>query len=99
MILRVKEILKERGMTIQELADQIQVHRVTLSNSINGNPTLEILQKIAAVFNLSMSELFFDEVQPKTSKVPTKRPEKYYKTQTNRTLKEIIRRIESENKD
>lgn len=58
MDLRIKEIIKERHITIQELADRIGINRVTLSNSINGNPTVETLQKIATALNVEVWELF-----------------------------------------
>lgn len=63
MDLRIKEIIKEKGLTIQEVADKIGVNRVTLSNSINGNPTVETLNKIAGVIGCPVTELF---EQPKT---------------------------------
>ena len=43
-ILKVKEILRDKGMTINDLANVMGINRVTLSNFINGNPTLETLQ-------------------------------------------------------
>lgn len=58
MNLRIKEIIKEKHITIQDLADAIGINRVTLSNSINGNPTVETLQKIATALNVEVWELF-----------------------------------------
>ena len=58
MELRIKELIKEKGTTIQNIADLIGVNRVTLSNSINGNPTLETLEKIANALGVPGAELF-----------------------------------------
>lgn len=58
MNLRIKEVIKERGLSIQELADKIGINRVTLSNSINGNPTVETLNKIADAVGVQVTELF-----------------------------------------
>lgn len=58
MELRIKELIKEKGTTIQNIADVIGVNRVTLSNSINGNPTLETLEKIANALSVPVTELF-----------------------------------------
>lgn len=58
MELRIKELIKEKGTTIQNIADVIGVNRVTLSNSINGNPTLETLEKIANALDVPVTELF-----------------------------------------
>ena len=51
MNLRVKEICKEKGITIQELADNMEMKRESLSRAINGNPTLETL-------GVNITELF-----------------------------------------
>ncbi len=56
--LRIKEILKLRGMTMIELAEKLNINRVNLSNSINGNPTLKSLLKIAEILEVDISELF-----------------------------------------
>ena len=58
MNLRVKEICKEKGMTIQELADNMEMKRESLSRAINGNPTLETLEKIATALGVNITELF-----------------------------------------
>lgn len=58
MNLRIKEIIKEKGTTIQNIADAIGINRVTLSNSINGNPTLETLSKIADALEVEITDLF-----------------------------------------
>lgn len=58
MNLRVKEICKEKGTTIQELADSMDMKRESLSRAINGNPTLETLYRIADALNVPITELF-----------------------------------------
>ena len=58
MNLRVKEICKKKGITIQELADNMEMKRESLSRAINGNPTLETLEKIASALGVNISELF-----------------------------------------
>ena len=57
---RIKEILKEKGITISNLAEQIGTTQTSLSRALgdNGNPTYETLNKIANVLNVEMSELF-----------------------------------------
>lgn len=63
MNLRVKEVCKERGVTITYLAEMLGIKQESLSRAINGNPTLDTLQKIAIALNVPVSALF-DEVQP-----------------------------------
>ena len=41
MDLRVKELCKERGMLMEDLAQILGVTRITLTRNINGNPTME----------------------------------------------------------
>ena len=54
MGLRIKEVIKENGTTITELADKMGINRVNLSNMINGNPTYEI----ATALGVNITELF-----------------------------------------
>lgn len=58
MVLRIKEVLKEKKMQVAELADMLGINRVSLSQQINGNPTIETLQKIADALEVHISELF-----------------------------------------
>jgi len=56
--LRIKEILKQQGKTMQDLADMIGINRVNLSNSLNGNPTLDRLKQVADCLNVDLKDLF-----------------------------------------
>lgn len=58
MELRVKEICKEKGMQMQELADKLGITRITLTRNIGGNPTIGTLESIAAALGVSVPELF-----------------------------------------
>lgn len=57
-MLRIKEILKEKNVTQEELGNRIGVTRSSLIKTINGNPTIETLQKIADALEVSVPELF-----------------------------------------
>lgn len=48
MPLRIKEVIKERGTTVQDLAERMGITRVGLSQHINGNPSVEVLERIAS---------------------------------------------------
>jgi transcriptional regulator with XRE-family HTH domain len=61
MALRIKEVIKEKGMTVQTLADKMGINRVGLSNHINGNPSVAVLEKIAAALEVPIQELFEKE--------------------------------------
>lgn len=56
--LRVKELCKLKGMNMQDIATALHINRVNLSNSLNGNPTLDRLCQVAEVLGVEVSELF-----------------------------------------
>ena len=58
MNLRVKELCREHGLTMNELAEQMGMKRESLSRAVNGNPTLETLEKIAEALGVPITELF-----------------------------------------
>ena len=58
MELRVVEIAHARGLTMADIAKQIGISRVNLSNSLNGNPTLSRLTEVAKILGVEVSELF-----------------------------------------
>ena len=63
MELRIKSILKEKGMTNIAIADKVGITRPNMSNILNGKtkPSLETLDKIADALNVHISELFEKE--------------------------------------
>lgn len=56
-MLRLKQLLKERGLTIKNLADMLGVTDGAVSQTINGNPTIGKLKEIADVLNVPITEL------------------------------------------
>ncbi len=58
MELRVKEICKEKGILMEELANRLGIARVNLTKTINGNPTIGTLEKIAEALGVEFMELF-----------------------------------------
>ena len=64
---RIKDILKEQGLTINELAEKMGLNRVTLSTQINGTANIASYEKIATALNVPMWQLFAspNEIEPK----------------------------------
>lgn len=58
MDLRIKEICREQGIMLKDLAERINITEVGLSKSLNGNPTIGRLQEIANALNVDFIELF-----------------------------------------
>ena len=59
-MLRVKEILKSKGMTAKELAGLLGISEPSLSLTIKAgaNPSLQTLDKIASALGVPVAELF-----------------------------------------
>lgn len=66
--MRIKELLKEKGLTQQELADMVGVSYQSMKQTLNASSvTTSTLEKIATALNVPMWQLFAspEEVQPK----------------------------------
>ena len=58
-MLRVKELAKEKGLNIADVANRMGIKAPALSRIINGsNTTTDTLQKIANALGVPISELF-----------------------------------------
>ncbi len=57
-MLDVKRIIKEKGYTVTSLAEKLEMTQVSLSRIINGNPTVDTLQKIANALEVDVKDLF-----------------------------------------
>lgn len=57
-MLIIKEVIKEKGYSVTSLAEKIGMTQVSLSRIINGNPTVETLEKIAVALNVDVRDLF-----------------------------------------
>ena len=60
MQLRIKEVSKSQGVSITKLAELVGITQPNMSNIANGktSPSLDLLERIAAALNVSVSELF-----------------------------------------
>ena len=58
---RIKNILKEKGMTQKELAKQIGITEAALNRGINGNPSKDLSSRIAKALNTPEDELYSKE--------------------------------------
>lgn len=59
-ILRLKETLKEKGITGKELAEAVNVTPASISNIVQGNsfPKPELLKAIAEALEVDIKDLF-----------------------------------------
>lgn len=60
MKLRIKEIIKEKGTTMSEVAERIGTKQAALSRAVSedGNPTLSLLTRTADALGVDITELF-----------------------------------------
>jgi len=60
MELRIKEILKTRGLNISQLASMVGLTQSNMSLILNGksNPQLNTLERIASALEIPIQELF-----------------------------------------
>ena len=55
---RIKDILKEQGKTLSDLAETLGVSRQALSKQVQGKMLVETAEKIALALNVNVWELF-----------------------------------------
>ena len=55
---RIKEIIKEKDTTINDLANKLGISRFTLSSQINGTANIVSYEKIASALEVPMWQLF-----------------------------------------
>ena len=55
---RVKGLCREKGITIKQLAEKMNIVPESLSRAINGNPHLSTIRKIAEALGVSVADLF-----------------------------------------
>lgn len=58
MALNIKRVLKERGLTAMQVAERMGVTNVALSQHMNGNPSVQTLERIAQAIGCDVAELF-----------------------------------------
>ncbi len=60
MELRIKDLCKQRGMTVTALAEKVGITQPNMSNIVNAktSPSLELLERIARALGVDVAELF-----------------------------------------
>jgi transcriptional regulator with XRE-family HTH domain len=87
-LLRLKEVLSEKGVTGKDLAKKVNVTPNTISNIISGNtfPTPKLLEFIAMTLDVDIRELF------KPTKSENNTPEELI-SQAEKLLEELKSKI------
>lgn len=58
MSLNIKKAIKKHGLEVREVAKKMDITPTGLSQHINGNPSVEVLERIANAIGCDISELF-----------------------------------------
>lgn len=64
--MNLRKVIKSRGFTISEVAERLGVKQPTLTQQLDGNPTINRLQEIANIIGVSLPELVADESEAQT---------------------------------
>lgn len=59
--LRIREIILEKGISVNEMSEKLGITRQSFYSIVNGNPTMSTLTKIAKILGVTVKELFKDE--------------------------------------
>lgn len=92
---RVKELCRQRGIQLKDLAKAMGIAPESLSRAINGNPQLSTITCIADNLGISISELFAVKEQIPLNAIIVCR-DKTYTAQTLSELKLLVNEIERE---
>ncbi len=61
--MRIKEVIKEKGLTQKELADKLGMTTVGLSQILSGKPSYTTLEKIASALGVEVWELLVSRAE------------------------------------
>ena len=56
--LKAKEVIKKKGMTIEEVASKMGITKGSLSAALNGNPTVSYLTRVADAIDCDIKDFF-----------------------------------------
>lgn len=63
--MEVKTVIKQKGFTMEAVAKEMGITRVTLAQNLSRNPTVGTLQKIADVIGCKVGDFFIDDMDIK----------------------------------
>lgn len=90
----IKKLIKSKGLTIEEVATRMGITGPALSQTINGNPTIDMLERISTALEVEIRALFEDTGNDLYGLVQYKGST--YKVDSQESLKRLIALIEAE---
>lgn len=92
--MNVKAVIKERGLTLTEVAARMGISRVTLMQNLQRNPTQKTLSRIADAIGCDVSD-FYKEPQNQTGVIGfVEINNEIHKVESIEDLKELANKAE-----
>ena len=91
-MLRIKELLKQKGITQIALAKKIGITPSALLQSITGNTSVSRLKELADALNVSIGELFESTSKKELTALVSYKGE-FFKANTLEELEEVVSKI------
>ncbi len=95
MSIRVKELCRQKGILFKDLAAAVGISDVALRKQMQGNPTVESLNRIAAVLGVETWELLTPSTAQSDFMALIKSKNDYYHASSLAELKGIVNEIEA----
>lgn len=93
MKLRIKEVIREQGFTVQSVAEKIGKSKQSLHGIIEkGNPTINTLSDIANAIDVPISKLY-EEIPEEDLVALIQHKGDFYKASTIEELEKIVGKI------
>jgi len=91
----IKKAIKDKELTVAEVAARMGVKGPALSQVINGNPTIDMLDRIAKALDIDIIELFNNPSNDVFGLIEYKG--KSYRIESTESLKQLLLIIEANN--
>lgn len=59
--LRIREVMLEKGISINEMSEKLGITRQSFYSIVNGNPTMDTLIRIAKILGVNIKQLFKED--------------------------------------
>lgn len=59
--LRIREIMLEKGISVNEMSERLGITRQSFYSIVNGNPTMDTLIRIAKILGVNIKQLFKED--------------------------------------
>lgn len=98
MIMRIREILSQQGISTKELANRMGISQSALNQHISGNPSIKVLSSIASNLKVPIWQLFIspDEIPSNELNAFVEFRGNLYKAHTLQELEELTEIIKNE---